>query len=93
MRIFSVNLDPIEHLFWLATHLEIEVTHMKSGPCQNYGYADHPSTPPLTFDQPFMDDGECVIKYGKNNIKKSNFYFSGYCEKFIENGRFKKNEK
>ena len=24
-------------------------------------------TPLLTFDQPFMDDGECVIQYGKNN--------------------------
>ena len=23
----------------------------------NYGYAD----PPLTFDQPFMDDGECAV--------------------------------
>ena len=31
----------------------------------NYGYAD----PPLTFDQRFMDDGECGVKYGKNNEK------------------------
>ena len=26
-------------------------------------------TPPLTFDQPFMDDGECGVQYGKNNEK------------------------
>ena len=25
--------------------------------------------PPLTFDQPFKDDGECAVQYGKNNEK------------------------
>ena len=42
-----------------------------------------PHPPPLTFDQPIMDDGVYSMK--KIIQKFSDFYFSSYCEKFIEN--------
>ena len=32
-------------------------------------------TTPLTFDQPFMGDGECGVKYGKKNEKILRFIF------------------
>ena len=47
----------------------------------NLGYADSP----LCFDPVSMDDGECAEQYQKNNEKNSDFYFSTYREKFVEN--------
>ena len=42
-----------------------------------------PSSPTLlTFDQPFMDDEECVIYYRKNNKKILRFLFSELLWKF-----------
>ena len=32
-------------------------------------------TLPLSFDPVFMDDGECAVKYGKNNEKILRFIF------------------
>ena len=31
--------------------------------------------PPFTFDQPFVEDGECVTQYGKNNKEILRFLF------------------
>ena len=36
---------------------------------------DMQTPPPLTFDQPLMDDGECAVWYGKNNEKILRFIF------------------
>ena len=40
---------------------------------------------PLSFDTVLMDDAECAEQNEKNNKKFSDFYFSCYREKFIEN--------
>ena len=44
----------------------------------------HP-LPLLSFDLVFMDDAECTEYNKKRNKFSSNFFFSSYCEKCIEN--------
>ena len=50
----------------MTIYFSDEVMNTHFGPVST---TDTQVPPHLTFDHPFIDDGECVIKYGKNNEK------------------------